>query len=88
MFNADLLVNVVANIKNLVPELFQENIVRGRGLLCRSIMKAQMASPGFTHVYAGLIAVINTKLPENGQLLLKRVIVQFRRSYCRRDKVY
>ncbi|KAH8050450.1 hypothetical protein JL722_11421 [Aureococcus anophagefferens] len=36
-------------------------------------MKAQLASPGFTHIYAALAAVLNTKLPENGELLLKRV---------------
>lgn len=37
-----------SNIKNIVPELFAENLVRGRGLLCRSIMKAQAASPTFS----------------------------------------
>ena len=75
------------NIKNIIPELFHENLVRGRGLLCRSIMKAQMASPNFTHVYAALVAVLNTKLPEIGELLLKRIIMQFRRAYKRNDKV-
>jgi len=69
-----------------VGEIFQENLVRGRGLYCRSIMKAQLASPAFTPIYAALTAVINTKLPENGETLLKRVIMQFRRSYKRNDK--
>lgn len=50
-------------------------------------MKAQLASPGFTPVFAALVAVVNTKLPENGELILKRVIVAFRRAYKRRDKV-
>ena len=77
----------VTNIKNILPELFQENLVRGRGLFARAIMKAQLASPGFTHIYAALLAVLNTKMPENGELLLKRVVMQFRRSYKRRDKV-
>jgi pre-mRNA-splicing factor CWC22 len=36
----------VGNLKELVPELFELNLVRGRGLLARSIMKAQLASPG------------------------------------------
>lgn len=31
----------VANISNIVMELFNENILRGRGLLARAIMKAQ-----------------------------------------------
>lgn len=34
-----------------------------------------------------LIAVVNTKLPEIGELLLKRVIFTFRRAYKRRDKI-
>ena len=33
------------------------------GLLTKAIIKAQMASPNFTHVYAALVTVINTKLP-------------------------
>jgi len=61
--------------------------VRGRGLLCRSILKAQMASPNFTHVYCALIAVLNTKMTEIGELLLKRVIMQFRRAFKRNDKL-
>ena len=70
-----------------VIELFRENLVRGRALLVRSLMKAQMAAPGFAHVYAGLIAVINSKMPEIGELLVKRVINQFRRAFKRNDKV-
>lgn len=75
------------NIKMIAPELFQLNLVRGRGLFARAVMKAQLASPGFTPVFAALVAVVNTKLPENGELILKRVIVAFRRAYKRRDKV-
>ena len=71
----------VANIKNIVPELLAENLIRGRGLFARSCMKAQMASPTFTHVYAALVGVINTKFPENGELIVKRLILLFRRAY-------
>ena len=77
----------VSNIKEIVPELFRLNLVRGRGLLCRALMKAQMTSPGFTHIYVALMAVVNTKMPENGELLLKRVIYQFRRAYGRNNKI-
>jgi pre-mRNA-splicing factor CWC22 len=77
----------VANMANIVAELLRENLIRGRGLLCRAILKAQMASPGFTHVYASLIAIINTKLPQIGELLLKRIVIQFRRAFKRHNKV-
>lgn len=82
------LVNKVntSNIGNIVRELFQENIVRGRGVLCQSIIRAQAASPTFTHVYAALVAILNTKFPKNGELLLRRLVLQFRRAYRRNDK--
>ncbi|KAI5293748.1 pre-mRNA-splicing factor cwc22, partial [Ascosphaera acerosa] len=76
----------VANIKHIVPELFGENLVRGRGLFCRSIMKAQAASLPFTPIYAAMVAIVNTKLPQVGELLLSRLIVQFRKAFRRSDK--
>ncbi|XP_050210729.1 uncharacterized protein LOC126661018 [Mercurialis annua] len=75
-----------ANIKHLIPELFAENLVRGRGLFCRTCMKSQMASPAFTDVFAALVAVVNTKFPQIGDLLLRRVLLQLKRAYVRNDK--
>ncbi|KAM7262469.1 hypothetical protein ACFE04_000152 [Oxalis oulophora] len=82
------LVNKVnaANIKNIIPELLGENLIRGRGLFCRSCMKSQMASPAFTHVFAAIVAVVNTKFPEIGDLLLRRIVLQLKRAYKRNDK--
>ncbi|XP_050213902.1 uncharacterized protein LOC126665219 [Mercurialis annua] len=82
------LVNKVnaTNIKNIIPELFSENLIRGRGLFCRSCMKSQMASPTFTDVFAALVAVMNTKFPEVGELLLRRIVLQLKRAYKRNDK--
>ncbi|KAL3423663.1 MIF4G domain-containing protein [Phlyctema vagabunda] len=76
----------VSNIKFIVPELFGENLIRGRGLFCRSIMKAQAASLPFTPIYAAMAAIVNTKLPQVGELLLKRLIIQFRKAFKRNDK--
>ena len=76
----------VSNIKHIVPELFNENLVRGRGLFCRSIMKAQAASLPFTPIYAAMVAIVNTKLPQVGELLINRLIIQFRKAYKRNDK--
>ena len=64
----------VSNISNIIMELFTENLMRGKGLLARAIMKAQMASPTFTHVYAALLAAVNTKLPDVVRLVIHRVI--------------
>lgn len=76
----------VSNIKHIVPELFGENLIRGKGLFCRSIMKAQAASLPFTPIYATMTAIVNTKLPQVGELLLHRLIVQFKKAYKRNDK--
>ncbi|CAG7903238.1 unnamed protein product [Brassica rapa] len=49
-------------------------------------MMKEMASPGFTDVFAALVAVINAKFPEVAELLLKRVVLQLKRAYKRNDK--
>jgi pre-mRNA-splicing factor CWC22 len=58
------LVNKVnlGNLGIIVRELFKENVVRGRGMLTRCIVQAQVSSPTFTHIYAALVAVINSKV--------------------------
>ena len=76
----------VSNIKHIVPELFEENLIRGRGLFCRSIMKAQAASLPFTPIYAAMAAIVNTKFPQVGELLLNRLVVQFKKAFKRNDK--
>lgn len=50
-------------------------------------MKAQSSSLPFTPVFAALIAIINTKLPQVGELVLVRLVSQFRRAFKRNDKV-
>jgi pre-mRNA-splicing factor CWC22 len=76
----------VSNIKFIVPELFGENLVRGRGLFCRSIMKAQASSLPFSAIFAASAAIVNTKLPQVGELLAKRLVVNFRKAFKRNDK--
>ncbi|TEA15553.1 Pre-mRNA-splicing factor cwc22 [Colletotrichum sidae] len=75
-----------SNIKHIVPELFGENLIKGRGLFCRSMMKAQAASLPFTPVFAAMAAIVNTKLPAVGELLVKRLIMSFRKGFKRSDK--
>ena len=76
----------VSNIGIIVRELLKENIIRGRGILCRSLMQAQSFSQTYTHVYAALVAVINSKFPQVGELLLRRLVTQFKRGIKRSDK--
>jgi pre-mRNA-splicing factor CWC22 len=76
-----------STIKPLIHDLFQKvNLIRMRGVLCKSVLSAAVSSPKFADVYAALIAVINSKLPEVGELIVKRAILAFRRYYKQRDK--
>lgn len=50
-------------------------------------MRAQASSLPFTPVFAALVSIVNTKLPQVGELVLIRLIAQFRRAYKRNDKV-
>ena len=59
-----------------------------RGVLARSLVQAQAASPTFTHVYAALVSIINTKFPQTGELIAKRLLIQFRRGFRRNNKVH
>jgi pre-mRNA-splicing factor CWC22 len=76
-----------SNLKNIIVELFSENLLRERGLFVRSLLKAQAASLPFTSVFSALLAVLNAKLPILGELAIKKLVLQFRRSYRRNDKV-
>ncbi|KAM7538932.1 hypothetical protein Aperf_G00000051625 [Anoplocephala perfoliata] len=76
----------VSNISQVVRQLFMENIIRGRGLLVKSLITSQMASPTFTHIFTALIAIVNSKFPQIGELLLKRLINEFRKAFRRNQK--
>lgn len=80
--------NVLCHVKFSVVLLSYLTICLSvRGLLARSVLQAQAASPIFTHVYAAVVAIINSKFPQIGELILKRLILTFRRSYRRNLKV-
>lgn len=76
-----------STIKELIHTLFTRvNLIRGRGLLVSCIVRAVTASPKHAPVYASLMAVINTKLPECGELLVTRLILAFRVNYSKRNR--
>ncbi|KAL2493227.1 MIF4G domain-containing protein/MA3 domain-containing protein [Abeliophyllum distichum] len=77
----------MSNIHHIVGDILNENLLVGRGLFCNAIMKSQMASPQFSNVFAAFVAVINSKLPDIGLLLVKRVVLQFKKAYEKYDKL-
>jgi len=75
-----------ATLKPLIHQLFSEaNLIKGRGILTKSILNASIGSMQYTSTYASLISVINSKLPEVGELLLTRAILSFRKGYKYRN---
>uniref|UniRef100_A0A0N4Z261 MI domain-containing protein n=1 Tax=Parastrongyloides trichosuri TaxID=131310 RepID=A0A0N4Z261_PARTI len=77
------------NAQNIVPvlqELMKVNVIRGKGLLIKALIQAQAFSPTFSNVYAAFVSVINSKFPNIGELLIKRLVIQFKRCYNRNDK--
>ncbi|KAF5097590.1 hypothetical protein D0Z00_002348 [Geotrichum galactomycetum] len=74
------------NIKVIVQDIFAHNLIRGRGVFCKYIIKAQAQAQPFTPVYAALAAIINSKLPQVGELLVTRLIIQFRRAFKSNNK--
>lgn len=76
----------IGNIREIVQSVFEQNLIRGRGLLVRGIMRAQAASLSYTNVFAALVAIINSKLPQIGELLVTRLVIQFRKAFKRNNK--
>ncbi|CAG9530643.1 unnamed protein product [Cercopithifilaria johnstoni] len=75
-----------SNLINVIRDLLRENVIRGRGLLARSIIQAQSYSPTFSNVYAAVVAIINSHFPNIGMLIIHRLLIQFKRCYKRNDK--
>ena len=50
---------------------------------CRSISQAQQFSPTFSHVYAALVSVINSKFPQIGELIIRRLIIHDKHGLTR-----
>lgn len=70
-----------SNLREVIVNLFKLNLLRGRGILVKYIMRAQFRHKNLTSVYAALVSVLNSKIPDIGELLLSRLILLYRKSY-------
>lgn len=77
----------VSNIQNIIYELFNENLLRGQGLLIKCIVRGQLTSSNYTPIYAALICVLNSKLPFIGNLYIRRYIALFKKAYKESNKI-
>ncbi|KAG7662284.1 CWC22 [[Candida] subhashii] len=74
------------NIKSTVIELFKCNLIRGKGLFVRCLMKWQLIDYRYAAMFSCLVAVINSKIPEIGELLCKRLVIQFKKNYIKNHR--
>ncbi|CXJ26470.1 pre-mRNA-splicing factor CWC22, putative [Plasmodium berghei] len=77
----------IDNIEEICYELFECNLIRGKGIFSHAILHAQLSSPAFTNVFTCLLCIVNSKFPNIGLLTIHRTILHFRRAYKRCDKI-
>jgi pre-mRNA-splicing factor CWC22 len=77
-----------STIKVLLHDLFsQVNLLRMRGILTQSLLQAvTTGSSTYLPVYAAFLSVISSKLPEIGELCIRRGLALFRQAYVQRNK--
>jgi pre-mRNA-splicing factor CWC22 len=74
-------------IKPILADLFSNvNLVRMRGVFAKSLLQASLSNHLYAPVYASCVAVLNSKLPEIGELVVARAILSFRTLYRRKDR--
>ncbi|GAA0149503.1 hypothetical protein LIER_08657 [Lithospermum erythrorhizon] len=84
----NLVKNVTSsNIKKTFQELVSQDLLRGRGLLCKEILETSLSSSASIPALASLVALINSKLEEIGILLLKRLVHELRTSYIQESYI-
>jgi len=62
------------------------NLIRGRGLLAKAIIKEQTKSPNNTAIYVALVSIINANFPQVNLLICERVISSYRQSFLANER--
>lgn len=75
------------NVSYCAKALLRVNLVRARGVLVKTLLRSQLASPDLSSVFACLVAVIGSRLPQVTELLVARLIAQWRAAYANQDRV-
>ena len=77
------------NLSETSKKLLEMDIDRGRWPLCESLMAAPLEIPKCNHinVYAALAAIINSKVPNFGELFIKWLLTNLEKGIPERNKV-
>lgn len=76
----------IGNVRETSVLLFKANIIWGQGLVCRSVIQNVMLTPHRAPELAALVAVLNSKVPAIGEIVLARVVALFKRAYVNNNK--
>ncbi|XP_060858529.1 pre-mRNA-splicing factor CWC22 homolog isoform X2 [Metopolophium dirhodum] len=79
-------VNSEAKAIEIKKKIVRLNIWRGKGILCKNIMEAQLNSTRDTRIYAFFISLIYDVVPSVGELLLARCVFQFCDANKKKEK--
>lgn len=82
------IINMVSmdNVPYCAKALFRLNLIRANAILVKTLLRAQLASPDLSPVFACLISVIGSRLPQVTELLVARLIAQFKLAYQNQDR--
>ncbi|GAA0142827.1 RNA processing factor [Lithospermum erythrorhizon] len=85
----DTLINNInsSNIMKIVEETVSLDLIKGRGLFCRAVIKSLEATQTPVPILAAFVAAINIEFPDVGYLLLKRIVLQLKSTCKSKDRV-
>lgn len=72
------------NLEKLAYNLFQENLIRGRGILARAIIN-QIITTGDITPLAALVCLVNLSMPQTGEILVARCVTLWKKWYLGND---
>lgn len=73
------------SIQEDVVELFKENIQQGRGLVAESVIRQGLKKD--PDLYASLVSILNSKIPEIGSLVVRRLVYRYKHSQNKSQKL-
>ena len=84
----DLILSVDSeNVAGVAVQLFSKcNLVRGRGLVASEIIRSSEQGKSKAPILAALTAIINSRIPEIGELMLSRCIHEWQRTWHERGQ--
>ncbi|CAH6719282.1 pre-mRNA-splicing factor Cwc22p [[Candida] jaroonii] len=69
------------NLGEICCELLKLNLFRGKGIVVRKLIYNQQKYYQNTGIYANLISLLNSQIPEIGEIISNKLIINFKNEY-------